>query len=273
LRCLAKNPAHRPTAAEILSELGHARIAKDEPHPFDVPGNVNRANTLSELGELEKAQRLFQLCIDQQPWHLGARIGLAECLVRQQKIDQAIGVAEDALAIAPWCPEQAKSLGTLLVDLAYYYLARDPEKSLKYSRAALDQNMNDWQALANYAEACRMLAKAYPQRFGHLIGEGTKAVSRGLELNPTDLVLRITYGGLLLLNRDLATLVPLVPRIMNEAGGENIPARALVIETYFATGQLDEAEKWITPMLGIKALEPLGKQYLSQLEKHRSEAH
>ena len=221
---------------------------------------------------MDKAQSLFQLCIDQEPWNLGARIGLAGCLLGQRKIDQAIGVAEDALAIAPWCPEQAESLGTLLVNLAYYYLARDPEKSLKYSRAALEENINDWQALANYAESCRMLAKAYPQRFGHLLDEGTRAALRGLELNPTDSVLRITYGGLLLLKRDFATLCPMVVTIINEVGGENIPARVLLIETYLATGQLDEAEKWIKPMLGVKALEPLGKQYLSQLETRRSEA-
>ena len=271
-RCLAKNPAHRPAAAQVLCELGETRSTRDETRAFDLPGSVNRANTLAELGELDKAQSLFQLCIDQEPWNLGARIGLAGCLLGQRKIDQAIGVAEDALAIAPWCPEQAESLGTLLVNLAYYYLARDPEKSLKYSRAALEENINDWQALANYAESCRMLAKAYPQRFGHLLDEGTRAALRGLELNPTDSVLRITYGGLLLLKRDFATLCPMVVTIINEVGGENIPARVLLIETYLATGQLDEAEKWIKPMLGVKALEPLGKQYLSQLETRRSEA-
>jgi serine/threonine protein kinase len=100
LRCLAKNPAHRPTAAEVFSELRDTRSTRDETRPFDLVANVNRATTLSELGEVEKAQSLLQLCIDQEPWNLVARINLAGCLLRQQKIDQAIGVAKDALAIA-----------------------------------------------------------------------------------------------------------------------------------------------------------------------------
>ena len=160
-------------------------------------------------------------------------------------------------------------MGTLLVNLAYYYLVRDPEKSLKYSAAALQQNINDWEALANYAESCRLLAKVYPQRFGHLIDEGTRAALRGLDLNPADSVLRITYGGLLLLKRDFATLSPMVVGIINEVGPQNIPARALLIETLLATGQLDDAEKWIRPMLGVQGLESLAKQYLSHLDTRR----
>ena len=111
------------------------------------------------------------------------------------------------------------------------------------------------------------VAKAYPERHKEKLTEGFAAVQRGLALNKGDLKLKITLGGLLLLKRDFATLSPLIVEIMDEAGGENIPARVLLIETLLATGQLNEAKKWIDPMFQAKALLPLAQQYQQQLER------
>ena len=58
---------------------------------------------------------------------------------------------------------------------------------------------------------------------------------------------------------------------MNDAGGENIPARVLLIETLLATGQLNEARKWIDPMFQANELLPLAEQYKKQLESRWKE--
>ena len=73
------------------------------------------------------------------------------------------------------------------------------------------------------------------------------------------------------MKRDFETLSPLIVKIMNDAGGENIPARVLLIETLLATGQLNEARKWIDPMFQAKDLLPLATQYKKQLENRSEE--
>jgi len=267
LRCLEKNPAHRLSAADVVSQISGKEQPRAEMQPFDLPGTVNRATTLCELKDFEQAQRLLEQCIAYNPWYLPARIGLANVFFATNQIDKAIELSHQAIEIAAWCPEQSESYVTLLVNQALYYLTIDPEESLKYSREAVRVAPTDWQAWGNIAEACRMLAKAYSERHKEKLTEGFAAVQRGLALNKGDLKLKITLGGLLLLKRDFATLSPLIVEIMDEAGGENIPARVLLIETLLATGQLNEAKKWIDPLFQAKALLPLAQQYQQQLER------
>ena len=164
LRCLAKNPATRPSAKEIADQIGGQDHRADEVQAFDLPGTVNRANSLTALGDFKQAQALFEACIAYNPWYLPARVGLAEVLFAKSQIDNAIEVSRDAIRIAAWCPEQSQSYLTLLVNQSFYYLARDPEQSLCYSREVVRLNPSDWGALCNLAEACRLLAKAYPQQ-------------------------------------------------------------------------------------------------------------
>jgi serine/threonine protein kinase len=271
LSCLAKNPAHRPSAKDVASQISGKEQTSRQIEPFDLFGTVNRANSLAALKYLNQARALLEQCIAYNPWYLPARIGLAGIFFSENKIEEAIEVSDQAIEIAVWCPEQSESYMTLLVNQSCYYLTRDPEKSLKYSREVTKLAPDDWQALGNVAEACRMLAKAYPQRHSQKLAEGFSAAQRGLALNKNDLKLRIIFGGLLLLKRDFETLSPLIVKIMNDAGGENIPARVLLIETLLATGQLNDAEKWITPMFQAKALLPLAQQYKAQLENRREE--
>jgi len=271
LSCLAKNPAYRPSAADVANQISGKEHPSAEIQPFDLPGTVNRANSLATLKNLEQAQTLLEQCIAYNPWSLPARIGLANVFFQKKQIDKAIEVSEENIEIAAWCPEQSESYVTLLVNQALYYLTRDPEKSLKYSREATKLAPNDWQALGNVAEACRMLAKAYPQQHREKLAEGFAAIERALALNENDVKLRITFGGLLLLKRDFQGLSPLIVKIMNDAGGENIPARVLLIETLLATGQLNEARKWIDPMFQANELLPLAEQYKKQLESRWKE--
>jgi tetratricopeptide (TPR) repeat protein len=271
LRCLAKNPAHRPSAEDLVNQISGIEQPRAEIPPFDLPGTVNRATTLCELKYFKEARRLLEQCIAYNPWYLPARIGLAHLFFATNEIEKAIELSHQAIDIAAWCPEQSDSYVTLLVNQSLYYLTRDPEQSLKCSREAVRLAPMDWQAWGNIAEACRMLAKAYPERHSEKLAEGFAAIQRAFALNKDDLKLKITLGGLLLLKRDFARLSPLIAEIMNEAGGENIPARALLIETLLATGQLNEAKRWIDPMFQVKALLPLAQQYQRQLESRSRE--
>lgn len=269
-QCLAKNPDDRPHAKDIVHSLqtGFGIEAAIAPS-FDLPGTINRAGAYINASEPKKAEELLLLCLRHRPWSLHARVNLAEMYLLSNQSEKAVTVAREALDLAPWCPEERYELPTLLSNLAYLYLNREPHQALIYAREALSLSPDDWQACANAAEACRLLAEGQTAKRDQFLTEGFSYVNRALSLNPKDLTSQIIYGNLLLLKLDFAILSPLVVKIMNSAGGDNVPARVLFIRTLTATNQLDDAEQWLQPMMRFKPLESLANQLKADIDRKR----
>jgi serine/threonine protein kinase len=269
-KCLRKNPEARQTAAEIVVSLQTETEVDFNPSTnFNLAGVINRASAYLAAGKASKAEELLLYGLKHQPWSLLARINLAEVYLVSNQIEKAMSIATEALDLAPWYPDERSHLPTLLTNLSYMFLSKDPNKALTYARSALDLSPEDWQALANAAEACRLLAEGGSTESKQFLEEGFEHIKKGLLLNPNDKVMKITYGNLLLIRGDLATLSPLVVEIINQVGGDDIPARVLLIRTFIATNQLDDADKWVQPMFRFKPLELLSTQLNAEIEKKR----
>lgn len=75
-----------------------------------------------------------------------------------------------------------------------------------------------------------------------------------MELNPDNLKLKVTYGGILLALKDYKILSPYIVDLLNTYGGDDIHLRFLLIRTLIAVDQLTEAEDWLAPMRKHKEL-------------------
>src|SRR5207244_1036403 len=102
----------------------------------DIAHLVNRANTLTQLGRAAEAQRLLDQGLAENPWYLPAVSSRAEIEYAKGNVRQAAAMAETATTIALWISPPPPGLGTLLVDLANYYLSLDPEQAIRYARLA-----------------------------------------------------------------------------------------------------------------------------------------
>lgn len=271
LRCLEKNPSHRPSALEIYEALdattseGFSTITIEH---TDISNLVNKATVLLKLGRFDEAQRSLEKCVMENPWYLSASLNLSELHFHQGNIDEAVKLAEHTLDIAAWYSVDAKSLGTLLSNLASYYLSVNPEQSMKYARRASKLDQYDWQALGNLAEACRVLGEAYSRP--DLIEEGIAATQKALELNPKDVKLRVNYAGLLLAAKDYATLSPFIIELLNEIGGDDIPLRVHFIRFLIAAGQIEDALSWLNPMRSYKPLQNIVAQLDAEIGKRHA---
>jgi tetratricopeptide (TPR) repeat protein len=269
LACLEKNGAHRPSAAEIIGTLGSKQpyAPRERTGIGDMAHLVNRANTLTELGRAEEAQRLLDQCLAENPWYLPAVSSRAEIEYAKGNVQQAAEIAETATTIALWISPPPPGLGTLLVNLANYYLSIDPEQAIRYARLAVKLDPEDWQALGNLAEGCRVFGEARNKQ--DLLDEGLAAVQEALSKAPRDLKLLITYGGILLAKKDLHTLCPFVIRLVNEFGGDDVFLRLLLIRTLIATGQLKDVEAWLAPMRAYPPLQPFVAVAEQEMGKRR----
>ncbi len=271
-QCLAKSPDRRPTAADALRLLDcKCARALSKHRPFDLAGNINRASTYLQAGDAGKAESLLLSCLQNQPWSLLARVNLSEVYLSSNQHGKALEMAKTALDLVPWCPEESSHFPTLFTNVAYLYLAVDPKQSLQFARKALAISPNDWQALANAAEACRLLAESQEPGWEVLLAEGYRYVREALAINPHDVTSQITYGNLLLIKRDFAALSPLVVQLVNKTGGDNVPARVLLIRTLIATGQIEDAARWLEPMTRFGPLNTICNQLRADLDRRRTE--
>ena len=263
LACLRKNPEHRPSASQIATSLGPSNAPLDVPamKNLELEATINKANTLTGLGDFEKARSLLESCLASNPWFLTARINLAFVLNVQRKFEEAIQIAEDTIRIYEWTKDHRKSFCTLLVNLSNYYLGVDPQMSVKYSRKAVEIDSSDWQALGNLAEALRALGEYRGDQ--PLLHEGKQAAQKALKINSLDVKLRTTYGGILLALGNHETLNPILVALMNEVGEHDISVRFLFIRTCIKTGQLDAAAHCLNPMRTVSYL----KEYITQLDQ------
>ena len=269
LACLEKNAANRPSASEIIKMLGSKQPSapRERTSIDDLAHLVNRANTLMQLRRAEEAQQLLDQGLAENPWYLPAVSSRAQLEYAKGNVQQAAEMAEAATTIAQWISPPPPGLGTLLVNLACYYLSIDPDQAIQYARLAVKPDPNDWQALGNLAEGCRVFGQARNKQ--DLLDEGLTAVQEALSKEPRDLKLLITYGGILLAKNDLETLYPFVIRLVNEFGGDDVFLRFLLIRTFIATGQLDDAERWLAPMRAYAPLQPIVEAAEQAMGKRR----
>jgi serine/threonine protein kinase len=249
LACLEKNPENRPTASDIIRSISDELPNKSlsyKSQQIDSARLINKASTLFSVGRIDEAQSILEECYWSQPYNLSAAINLAQVYYCSRNIPKAIEISEIALSIVKWYPTNQDSLVTLLTNLSDYYLSVDPEKAIYYARWAIELDAYDWQAFGNIGEACRVLGGA--GRNVQILNDGLEACLKGMELNPDDLKLKVTYGGILLDLRDLETLSPYIVELINTYGGDDINLRFLLIRSLIATGQLDDAENWLGPM-------------------------
>lgn len=255
LACLEKSPALRPKAIDIfkvsLKENSFKSLSPSTPK-VDSTQLINKASTLAAIGRFNDAQSILEECLESEPYNLSAAINLAEVYYLSGNIKKSVKFAEHAFNIAKWSPGTQESLVTLFTNISNYYLSINPQKSIDYAHNATQLDSNDWQALGNIAEGCRVLGESHGDR--DLLNDGLESCHRAMKLSPDDLKLKVTYGGILLALKDYKTLSPYIVHLLNTYGGDDIHLRLLLIRTLIAVDQLTEAEDWLAPMRKHKEL-------------------
>ena len=277
LACLAHDPSHRPTATEAAAAIrnrSRKRVAPSKITSEMAPNIVNRAGTLASLGRLDEAEQLLGQVLNAHPQYASALGVLAEVKADRGDADGAALTTREALtavrafeAVNGEDAETKRMRQTFLTNLAYHFLLRDPASALPCAREACRLDPGDWQAHANLAEACRLLADA--RGGADLLAEGFSACEAGLRLRPGDRALNVTLGHLLLVSGDFARLCPHVRTLVNAHGGDDVQVRFLLIETLIAAGDPAEAERWLEPMRGHGPLGPMVRQLDGQIRACR----
>lgn len=271
LACINKNPSHRPTAKVILKTISkdssHKSLTYSKPQ-IDSVRLINKASTLAKVGRLDEAILILEELIESKPFNLTAVVNLAEFYYFSGDIEKAVESAENALGISKWHPVNQDSLATLLTNISYYYLSIDLKKSIYYANFAVEIDPNDWQALGNKAEACRVLGDS--KNNNDLLNDGLESCLKAMKLNPNDLKLKVTYGGILLALKDFKTLSPYIVNLINKYGGDDVPLRLLLIRTLIGTGQLKSAEEWLNPMRKYKELKGIVSIADRELRKRKN---
>jgi len=262
--CLSKAPGNRPSAVELTNALSchtytntlmTANVAEQE---------LTLAQIQADAGNNKAAEGLLIKILTTNPFNFFALSLYAQVAFRVGNRQLATSLADQALSAAIWSDTPVGNLQQALLSLSYYYLSIDPLKSIEYAQQVVRANPNDWQALGNMAEACRVLGGARSRKDILLLG--IDACLKAMELSPNDLKLKVTYGGLLLECGDFQNLNPLVVKLANQHANDDVHVRFLLIRTLIATGQHNEADQWLAPMRRYPELKPMIKQ--AEKEKH-----
>ncbi|MBW0174468.1 MAG: protein kinase [Vulcanococcus sp.] len=263
--CLSKAPDKRPSAADLVNALGFS-ASKNLLMPEKIAQQeLTLAQIQADKGNFNAAEESLKRILSANPYNFFALSLYAQVAFNTGNKLLATSLADEALSAAVWSDQPVGNLQQSLLSLSYYYLSINPAKSMQYAKQVLKSNPGDWQALGNYAEACRILGDAKSNN--DLLRSGIDACLKAIELSPNDLKLKVTYGGLLLACGDFQKLNPLVVELANKHASDDVFVRFLLIRTLIATGQHNEAEKWLSPMRDYPELEP----FIQQAEREKNE--
>lgn len=265
--CLSKAPSNRPSALELTNALV-SNISKNSLTTEKLAQHdLSLAQIHADAGNNKESEALLKKILTANPFDFFALSLYAQVAFKVGNKQLASSLADEALSAAIWSDHPLSNLQQALLSLSYYYLSIDPAKSIKYAQQVVKSNPNDWQALGNLAEACRVLGGARSRE--DLLIYGIDACLKAIQLSPKDLKLKVTYGGLLLESGDFQKLNPLVVELANQHANDDVYVRFLLVRTLIATGQHNEADKWLAPMRQYPELEP----FIQQAEREKDEYH
>lgn len=252
LACLSKDPASRPFADDVICLL--RENAQLDPPSTSRADIVARASILLGTGRWEEAQKDLEDFLKKDPDSADALSLLATIQFNRGDASAAVATGERAVlalehdhAPADRVPgADAARLGTICTNLSLAYLFVDPAKALTTARRAVQANADDWQALGNLGEACRILNASSHSR--EILNEGFEACSKAMALAPDALNPKITYGYLLLGLGRVNTLWPFLSQLMAETDPKPLPLRVLCIEALIAKNDLAEAQKAVSSL-------------------------
>jgi tetratricopeptide (TPR) repeat protein len=116
-------------------------------HPDDPNVLYNLGMALSDVGQLDSAERHLRHLVEIDPTHSNARVALGVALARQRRNADAVEVLRSALAIEPDNPHALRNLGGCLLR------SGETEEAVKALRRATEVSPDDQQAWFGLAEA------------------------------------------------------------------------------------------------------------------------
>lgn len=263
--CLSKAPGNRPSAVELTNALSCRISTKTLMTASVAEQELTLAQIQADAGNNKAAEVLLMKIVTANPFNFFALSLYAQVAFKVGNKQLASSLADEALSAAIWSDRPVSNLQQALLSLSYYYLSIDPLKSIEYAQQVVRANPNDWQALGNLAEACRILGGARSR--DDILLSGIDACLKAMELSPNDLKLKVTYGGLLLEYGDFKKLSPLVINLANQHANDDVHVRFLLVRMLIATGQHNEADQWLAPMRQYPELEPMIQQ--AEREKNK----
>lgn len=261
LACLSKDPSSRPFADDVIRFL-HGNVQLD-PGPTSRGEIVARVSVLLGMSRLEEAQKDLEDFLKKEPGSADALSLLATVQFNLGDASAAVTTGEKALValaqdhapIGSIPGADAERLGTICTNLSFAYLFVDPAKALSTARRAVEANGDDWQALGNVGEACRILNESSYSL--EILNEGFEACTRAMALAPEELNPKITYGYLLLGLGRIDTVWPFLSQLMTETDSKPLGLKVLFIEAMIAKNKLVEAEEAVSSLSLNQTLAPV----------------
>jgi tRNA A-37 threonylcarbamoyl transferase component Bud32/tetratricopeptide (TPR) repeat protein len=267
--CLQKSPQNRPSAEDILRLLKADSTRLPRLEDFNINDILSKADILVNTRNHAEARLLLDKVLALNPYHFVALSLYATLEFNDANQDRAADYAESAMSAAIWSNEPRANLEKALLNLSYYYLSIDPLKAVKYGLRAVELLPNDWQAMGNIAEACRVYGDSKSDQF--LLSSGLTFCTKAIELAPGDLKLELTYCGILLAQKNFHDLQPRLVNLVNKHAESDPHVRFLYIRTLIATGNHSSAMEWLEPMRQFQELNPMVLQAERELGEHQSQ--
>lgn len=265
--CLQKSPKNRPSAEEVLQMFTDESSRFSRPKRLDIDDVLSKADILVNAGKLTEARLLLDRILSINPYQFRALSQYARLELSAANQESAADYAESAMSAAIWSNEPRTNLEQALLSLSYYYLSIDPLKAIKYGLSAIELLPNDWQAMGNVAEACRVYGDARSDQT--LLNSGLTLCGKAIELAPGDLKLELTYCGILLAQKNFHDLRPRLVDLVNKYAEYDPQVRFLFVRTLIATGEHSSAMEWLEPMRQFQDLDPMVQQAERELRDYQ----
>ncbi len=174
-----------------------------ESDPSSAQARIALANAYYDEGQAENAIEIAKTWVDEEPENVAAQNLLASLYVKNGQNDLAVQTYQSALAIAQNNPASLKFLADAAVERG------DIPQAIKYMKQLVEKNPSFIQGLYDYY----LLEKQY--------GDPSYAVSlieKNFNANPTDLMAKLNFARILLLENEPQKVVDLLTTIEAQEG-------------------------------------------------------
>lgn len=268
-RMTEKNLKQRPSIEEVSLVLKNNRFIEEisvNTKSNGIEDEINRANALAQIGKNAEAIEIYNMCLDLDPFLFVALSNRAEAYFASGFIDKAIESATTAYLLIQGEPEQKYQEEQIILNLGYYYMARNDEYAYEITKIGITKYPENWELLFNHAEICRLLEV---KNNASILLEGFECAKKAVNIQPNIEGLRITYAWLLKLTNKIEEFIPYLNKLMIDVGEHSVAAWNLFLKSHIDFGNFEFAERKIKEFKSYPSFKPIIEELENYLAKRK----